>query len=165
MVVATAGLASAADDCGAANSLRDVLTKYSVVPQEYPENRRLAFHVAGLVDPSCTPLGVANFRPSCRAHDACYDVPNQNKSDCDDDFRSSLSRSCRNTYRARGWRWLFKATGSLDRCRTQCLGVANMMYQAVHHAAGDAFDAAQSSATLREQGRRRENARMFVPLL
>ena len=36
----------------------------------------------------------ADFRPACRAHDACYDSPGSIRSTCDAQFRSDLVDAC-----------------------------------------------------------------------
>lgn len=36
----------------------------------------------------------ADFRPSCRVHDACYGLTGADKKQCDDAFRASLHCAC-----------------------------------------------------------------------
>ena len=36
----------------------------------------------------------ADFRPACRAHDACYDTPYSNRSQCDQQFLQNMLSAC-----------------------------------------------------------------------
>jgi|APCry1669188970_1035186.scaffolds.fasta_scaffold19893_2 hypothetical protein len=36
----------------------------------------------------------ADFRPACRAHDACYDTPFANRSQCDQQFLNGMLQAC-----------------------------------------------------------------------
>jgi hypothetical protein len=44
-------------------------------------------------------VGGADFRPACRAHDACYDTPGADRSACDERFLRDMLGACGNSRR------------------------------------------------------------------
>lgn len=70
-----AGNAAGQDDCPCGPSSRNgPLAR--LIPQEYHG---------------------ADFRPACRAHDACYNCPGADKEACDRQFLQDLVRACQNS--------------------------------------------------------------------
>ena len=74
-------------------------------------------------------VGGADFRPSCRNHDACYEIPGVSKSCCDKRLLSQMQNACRNSRRP-------------IRCRI----VARLMYFGTHRFGDDAFNTSQAIA-------------------
>lgn len=74
-LIATPGQAAAQDDCPCGPSSRNGPFA-RLIPQEYQG---------------------ADFRPACRAHDACYGCPGSDKEACDRQFLADLIGACQNS--------------------------------------------------------------------
>lgn len=74
-------------------------------------------------------VGGADFRPACRAHDACYDTPGANRSACDQRFLQDMVGACRNS-----------------RHPLLCRMTARGMYRATARHGADSFRSAQAIA-------------------
>ncbi len=73
--------------------------------------------------------GDADWRPYCREHDACYEIPGVDKAACDQRFFDQMRSSC-------------ARSGRPVRCRMS----ARMMYFAVRRFGTGSFDKAQRIA-------------------
>ena len=62
----------------------------------------------------------ADFRPVCRAHDACYDAPGADKATCDRTFYEGMLTACENSAHPR-----------------MCRAAAHLAYQAVQGPGGE----------------------------
>ena len=71
----------------------------------------------------------ADFRPACRAHDACYDTPGADKRSCDRNYLRAMECAC-----------------ASSRHPILCRMVARTMYRATSRHGDDAFQSAQSIA-------------------
>jgi len=67
----------------------------------------------------------ADFRPSCRCHDKCYEDPNSTREQCDLKWRDQMFSACEGS-----------------RCRFKCRLVARFMYLGVKWFGEDAYAAA-----------------------
>ncbi len=74
-------------------------------------------------------VGGADFRPACRRHDACYDTPGSNKTQCDRRYRREMLGTCRNS-----------------RHPILCRMTANLMYGFTAFGGDEAFVSAQRIA-------------------
>ena len=74
-LIALSGRAAAQDDCPCGPSSRNGPFA-RLIPQEYHG---------------------ADFRPACRAHDACYGCPGSDKEACDRQFLADLVCACQNS--------------------------------------------------------------------
>lgn len=77
----------------------------------------------------------ADFRPACRAHDACYDTPGADKASCDRTYLRSMESACESS-----------------RSPVLCRMVARAMYRPVSRHGDDAFQSAQSIALAKLAG-------------
>ena len=68
----------------------------------------------------------ADFRPACRKHDLCYEVPGADRSACDRQYLEDMQGAC--------------AASRRPRC---CRTVARLMYVTTRIAGQDAFDLSQ----------------------
>lgn len=77
------------------------------------------------------PQGVAgaDFRPACRRHDACYEVPGVDRNQCDKQFLRDMQCACKDS-----------------RHPIRCRITARLMYAATRVGAGEAFAIAQVEA-------------------
>lgn len=71
----------------------------------------------------------ADFKPACRAHDACYDTPYANRDACDERFRQNMLCAC-----------------SQSRHPRLCRRKANFIARVTHRFGQSAFDDAQRIA-------------------
>lgn len=71
----------------------------------------------------------ADFRPACRAHDACYDTPGADKATCDRNYLRAMECACESS-----------------RHPVLCRMVARVMHRATSRHGDDAFQSAQSIA-------------------
>jgi hypothetical protein len=74
----------------------------------------------------------ADFRPACRAHDACYDTLGANRAECDARFLSGMLRACESSRRP-----------------CLCRMTARLMYRVTAKRGADSFAAAQRQASRR----------------
>lgn len=74
-------------------------------------------------------VGGADFRPACRAHDACYDSPGADRAACDQRFLQDMLGTCRNS-----------------RHPLLCRMTARGMYRATARHGADSFRSAQAIA-------------------
>ena len=128
------------DPLGLATCGRDCPDGYNSVPDpDYPgptSNGCGDDSWLGRVVPN-SPLGIANFKPACDAHDICYGTCNNCKADCDSNFYNSMCMICDSVYS--GW---WRAPWRLE-CKTLAL----IYYGAVRSGAGGAaYESAQKAA-------------------
>ncbi len=71
----------------------------------------------------------ADFKPACRAHDACYDTPYSNRDACDARFRENMVCAC-----------------SQSRHPVMCRMMARVIARNTHRYGKDAFESAQRIA-------------------
>lgn len=71
----------------------------------------------------------ADFRPACRAHDACYDTPGADKTVCDGNYLRAMNHACESS-----------------RHPVFCRMTARLLHRAASQHGGDAFSSAQSIA-------------------
>ena len=77
----------------------------------------------------------ADFRPACRAHDACYDTPGADKSTCDRNYLRAMECACESS-----------------RHPVLCRMVARAMHRPVSRNGDEAFESAQAIALAKLAG-------------
>jgi hypothetical protein len=105
----------------------------NLIPDSFrPQDVAIAITLCGWVPGGPS----ANFRPSCRAHDACYWTFGVDKKECDSRFRDDLEYECRETYHA----------GHRKRHKSCCIKAAFYYEKAVEKMGGDSYREAQKEA-------------------
>lgn len=151
-------------DCGSNSSAASALFKAVAVPDHFPPDSPLAQLSAVAIGVplaatlGCAAFGIASMDPTCDVHDACYGEFGATQSSCDSAAREGWERACKNTYDEfaveDGLIGLIPVIGPLlsaaelaeQACRTACLGMAKLMFEAVSQGGRSAFEAAQVGA-------------------
>jgi hypothetical protein len=71
----------------------------------------------------------ADFKPACRAHDACYDTPGADRDQCDRKYLQDMQCACENSTHP-----------------VLCRMTARLLYRATHKHGEKAFESAQRIA-------------------
>ncbi len=139
-VLAYSGEASA-HKCGTDTDTFNTILKYTVIPQQFPDDVSLLFVPLAALCPSLPFVnGFVDFEFACEDHDACYDTIGMSKADCDGVFHDSLRGACDDEY--------YDYLPDHAACQEWCYQIAGFMFDAVSEYGDEAYQRAQAQQEL-----------------